>query len=190
VTGQPARAVEAVGTGTAAYSARFAFSDRGVLAYVPATARGPEARIQWVGRDSKRSPLRDVPGRYGWLRFSPDGRRLALNVRDRDQSDVWVYETERGTISRLTFDGAEALTPLIWTPDRERVTFASDRGNKGRTSLYWQRADGTRKAERLTTSENRQWPGSWPPEREIPGLLRDPAGRFCAGRAHPPDGRK
>jgi serine/threonine-protein kinase len=179
VTGQPARAVEAVGTGTAAYSARFAFSDRGVLAYVPATARGPEARIQWVGRDSKRSPLRDVPGRYGWLRFSPDGRRLALNVRDRDQSDVWVYETERGTISRLTFDGAEALTPLIWTPDRERVTFASDRGNKGRTSLYWQRADGTRKAERLTTSENRQWPGSWHPSGKFLAFCEIRPGGFA-----------
>ena len=169
VTGQPARAVEAVGTGTAAYSARFAFSDRGVLAYVPAVT-GPQVRIQWIGRGSNRSLLLDAPGYYTQLRFSPDGLRLALNVRDRDQSDVWMYETERRTISRLTFEGAEASTPVIWTSDGERVTFASDRGNdKGRSNLYWQRADGTGKAERLTTSGNRQWPGSW-----------HPSGRFLA----------
>ena len=161
VTGQPARAVEGVGIGSATSSARFAYSDLGVLAYVP-VASAPEATIQWVGRGLKPSPLRDVPAHYAGLRFSPDGSRLALAVRDRDQSDLWVYEPPRDTISRLTFDGVDPFFQP-WTPDGDRVTFASDRAKKGVANLYWQRADGTGEAQRLTTSEFRQWPGSWHP---------------------------
>jgi Tol biopolymer transport system component len=79
-----------------------------------------------------------------------------------------VYETERNTMSRLTFDGVDS-TSSAWTPDGKRVTFSSNRANTGKANLYWRRADGTGEAERLTTSENRQWLGSW-----------HPSGRFLA----------
>jgi serine/threonine-protein kinase len=38
----------------------------------------------------------------------------------------------------------------VWTPDSQRVIWASQRA--GNLNLYWQRADGTGEAERLTTS--------------------------------------
>ena len=51
----------------------------------------------------------------------------------------------------------------MWTPDGRRIAFGSDRANKATLNLYWQRADGTGEAQRLTESKNPQWPTSWHP---------------------------
>lgn len=50
----------------------------------------------------------------------------------------------------------------IWTPDGSRLTFASDRGRP--SSLFWQAADGSGPAERLTTSANWQTAQAWSPD--------------------------
>jgi hypothetical protein len=48
----------------------------------------------------------------------------------------------------------------VWTPDGQRIVFASTRGN-GVPNLYWQRADRTGGAQRLTDSSHTQIPGSF-----------------------------
>ena len=78
---------------------------------------------------------------------------------------MWVYELERETLSRLTFDEGADLVP-VWTPDGQRLTFASDRGG-GAWNLYWKRADGTGDAERLMESSNLQVPISWSPDGKV-----------------------
>jgi serine/threonine-protein kinase len=161
VKGRPARAVEGVASSATTAGARFAYSERGVLVYVP-QHRPAESTISWMDGAGNQEPLRDIPGEYGTLRFSANGNRLAMEIRDRDQRDVWVYEWSRDALSRLTFDASDDSIP-IWTTDGRRITFASDRADRGTTNLYWQRADGTGEAERLTVSDYRQWPGSWHP---------------------------
>ena len=71
-------------------------------------------------------------------------------------------------MSRLTSDPGEDSYPE-WTPDGRRIAFASTLGNKLTPNLYWQRADGTGEAQRLTESSIRQFPTSW-----------HPTGRFLA----------
>ena len=66
----------------------------------------------------------------------------------------------RGTTTRLTFDPANDVTPL-WSPDGERVVFASNRTGPGNYDLYWRRADGTGPEERLTTGSQNEFPESW-----------------------------
>ena len=56
-------------------------------------------------------------------------------------------------------------TRPIWTPDGKHVTFVSRQG--GTRNLYWILADGSGAAERLTTSENFQMPGSWSPDGQL-----------------------
>ena len=42
--------------------------------------------------------------------------RLALNIVDPENTDVWVLDLGRETTTRLTFDAAHDLRPA-WTPD-------------------------------------------------------------------------
>ncbi len=162
VTGAPARAVEGVTISSVTAGARFSHSDRGVLVYVPRESLAAEFSIHWLDSAGKMEPLREVPSDYSSPRFSPDGHRLAVDIGDGNQRDVWVYEWDRDTLSRLTFDPGRDDTP-VWMPDGHRIAFASTRADKVTRNLYWQRADGTGDAERLTVSDNQQWPGSWHP---------------------------
>ena len=72
--------------------------------------------------------LRQAPADYGHLRFSPDGRRLALTVFEGNgQNDVWIYDWATDALNRLTFD-RKSSNP-VWTPDGRRVVFASAQDN-------------------------------------------------------------
>jgi Tol biopolymer transport system component len=59
------------------------------------------------------------------------------------RTDVWTYDFVRATLSRLTSDG----TSPLWTPDGQRLIFASNRA--GYPQLFWRPADGTGSDERL-----------------------------------------
>ena len=85
-----------------------------------------------------------------------------MDIFDGRQTDVWVYEWARDTLSRLTFDQADDQRP-VWTPDGQRITFSSKRGDGQFFNLYWQRADGTGDAVRLTDGKTNHFAGSWHP---------------------------
>ena len=164
LTGQPVPALEGVAADAGFAGAHFAFSNRGTLVFLPGTGQSfwSEVSIRWMDREGKTQPLRAVPGGYRMFRFSPDGQKLAIEIREGRQRDVWVYEWGRDTLSRLTFDPAADTSP-VWTPDGRRIAFASDRADRSRWNLYWQRADGTGDAERLTEGRNPEFPTSWHP---------------------------
>ena len=135
-------------------------SAAGTLAYVAgdATLTGLR-RLVWVDRGGRQEALDLPPDQYRWARLSPDGTRLAVDTR----GVIWTYDLSGNSgIQRLTLDGNN-FRP-VWTPDGERITFASDR--EGPASIYWQRADGGGVAERLTTAEagTAHWPNSWSPD--------------------------
>jgi serine/threonine-protein kinase len=162
LAGQPVPAVEGVTSSSLSAGAQFAFSNQGTLAYVPGATIRAGASIDWLDRNGNREPLRSVPGDYFNLRFSPDGRTLAIDIRESNNWDVWLYEWERDNLSRLTFDAGED-TRATWTPDGNRIAFASTRADRKTPNLYWLRADGTGEAERLNVSDTNQSPGSWHP---------------------------
>jgi serine/threonine-protein kinase len=168
LSGPPAPVLEGVMVSPAAGGAQFAFSERGTLVFLPGTTPGVNLPIQWMDKDGRVEPLRAVAGTYNNIRFSPDGTRLAMDVREGTERDVWIYEWGRDTMSRLTFETGEDSSP-VWSPDGRRIAFASARADKATPNLYWQRADGTGDAERLTESRNPQSPASW-----------HPSGRFLA----------
>jgi serine/threonine-protein kinase len=173
LTGQPVPALEGVATAPGFAGAHFAASNRGTLVYLPGPAWGSR-RILWMDPEGKTEPLRSMPDAYLGLRFSPDGQKLAIDIQEGGQRDVWLYEWERDTLSRLTVGPALDQAP-IWTPDGRRIVFASDRSAKGTWNLYWQQSDGAGDAERLTESPNPQSPSSW-----------HPTGMFLAfGEQHP-----
>ncbi len=162
LTGPPVPAVEGVIANPFGGAAQFAFSGNGTLAYLSGESVSMSAPIHWMDREGKTTPLRSVPANWSNLSFSPDGQRLAVQIHDGKQDDVWIYEWARDTLTRLTVDDADDGWP-VWTPDGHRIAFSSTRGDGVTLNLYWQRADGTGEPERLSDSKHTQWAGSWHP---------------------------
>jgi len=165
VTGQPAPILEGVVNSPISAGAQFSFSDTGNLVYVAGGAGGRNVSIYWMDREGKFTPLRATPGDYLSPAFSPDGKRLALEINDGKRRDIWVYEWERDTLTRLTFGGESNKAP-VWTPDGQRIAYSSS--EKGGTfNLWWIRADGAGDAQRITESKSMQFAGSWRPDGKV-----------------------
>ena len=65
----------------------------------------PRRSIGWTAAGSRRRCRRRR--RDGSTRGSPrDGRRLAFDLFDGTQHDVWTYDWSRDALTRLTFDPA------------------------------------------------------------------------------------
>ena len=171
VTGGSIPMAEGVMTaGSRSGAAQFSVSDTGALVYVTGDPGERERTLVWVDRDGREESLAAEPRAYTFPRISPDGGRLALAVRDQEQ-DIWIWHFARETLTRLTFAPGTDTLP-VWTPDGRLVAFASNRD--GRSNLYWKAADGTGAVERLTESENRQFPYAFTPDgRQLVFLERD-----------------
>jgi len=165
VRGAAVPVLENVAAAPMAGGAMVSAAANGTLAYLPAavgdTARGPAL---WLERTGSSRALRSTPSTWATPRFSPDGRRLALTISDGRQEDIWVYDWERDILTRITSDPANDTTP-VWTPDGTRLVYGSSRN--GATNLYWQRADGTGQAVRLTDSSVPQLPDSFHPNGRL-----------------------
>ena len=161
-TGQPAPILEGVLTVPVYAAAQFSFSETGSLAYVPGRGRGLNISIYWMDREGKFTPLRDAPGNYANPAFSPDGKRLALDISDGKRRDIWLYEWERDALTRLTFAGEANVSP-VWTPDGQRIVYSlAEKG--GMYNLWWIRSDGAGAAQRLTEGKSSQYGVSWRPD--------------------------
>jgi Tol biopolymer transport system component len=163
VTGTAVPVVEGVLQTPSSGAAQYSFSSTGSLVYVSGGVQAPERKLVWVNRNGAEQPLA-VPARtYMFPRLSPDGRRLAVNIAEQE-TQIWLYDLSRETLTRLTFEGYSNLVPA-WTPDGKRIAFTSNK--EGAANLFWQLADGSGGVERLTTSEYTQVPMSWSPDGQL-----------------------
>ena len=117
------KAALASATGTLVYFAGTS-DTRGVLVSMRGQVTGrplPEARV------------------YGYPRFSPDGKRIAVGVSTGSRTDVWLFDRASGTPVRLTSAGSVNDRPE-WSPDGSRILYRTDRDG-GRSSIWWEPAD-------------------------------------------------
>ena len=133
--------------------AQFTVSADGALVFVPGPNVGGGIPIHWLDAQGAAKPLRTTRSNWFNIRFAPDSRRLALQITQL-QDDIWIYSLAQGTLSPLTTEPDADSTP-VWTPDSSRIVFASTRGDKVTPNLYWQRADETTGADRLTSARTR-----------------------------------
>ena len=137
---------------------QFSMAASGTLAYLADSGGEPAYPVVWVDRQGVRTSLWAEPGEYGDPNLSPHGTQLAL-IAHRDQNtDVWVYDIERGVPRRLTTD-AERDDDLVWSPDGQYLVFDSARDQS--RSLYRVRADGSGEVEQLFECDSECWPESW-----------------------------
>lgn len=72
-------------------------------------------------------------------RLSPDGTRLAFVGREEGTREVYVMPAAGGAPRRLTYLGAGLRAVVGWTPDGERVVFASSSGQPfARSYRLWE----------------------------------------------------
>jgi serine/threonine-protein kinase len=164
IVGNPVRLLENLDVKSTG-AANFAVSETRSLVYANGAGSAQTRRtLEFVDTSGQRETLKIPPDFYVSPRLSPDGRRLAVgSLTESGGAAIWTYDLTGNTQGQqLTFKGHNRRP--IWTPNGERITFASDRD--GTWSLYWQPADGHAEAERLTTAAEGeiQWPGSWSPE--------------------------
>jgi Tol biopolymer transport system component len=161
LAGDPVPLIENVTMSSITGTADFVLSQNGTLVYVPGGAVGGLGRsLAWVSRQGREEPIKAPQRLYAIPRISPDGTRVAFDIRDQE-NDIWVWDLKRETLARLTFDPGGDQFP-VWTPDSRRIVFSSARDVVA--NLYSQAADNTGTIERLTRSPNAQLPLSISPD--------------------------
>ena len=158
VTGGPVPLVEGVSRAARTGAANADVARTGALVYLPGGVGSGGRRLAWVDREGREEVVAAPPDDYRYPRLSPDGTRVAINAGDED--DIWLWNLERGTLTRLTVTPA-AENYSVWISG-QRVVFESTRD--GATNLYWRAADGTGTVERLTESSNAQVPYTVSPD--------------------------
>jgi len=163
VTGPPVPVLEGVFMCPNNGAAHFSISDTGTLAYASGPIMGSERFVVWVDRQGNAKPMPLPPQPYLHPRLSPNGRQLAIEI-EGPAHDFWIYDFERGTMTKITTDGMSHWP--VWTPDGNRLTFRAWRTDGGFT-MWWMPADRSRPEERLTSIGLQQSASSWSPDGRV-----------------------
>ena len=154
VTGTAVALVEGVSraTGGGTGAAHFSVSETGTLVYIGGSALASSGlretmQLGLIDRRENVQRLTLPAAVYQVPRVSPDGTRIAFTKDDGSEAVVWIYDLS-GTAAerRLTFGGNNRFP--VWSADSMRVAFQSDRD--GDRAIFWQLANGSGPAERLT----------------------------------------
>jgi serine/threonine protein kinase len=140
----------------------FSTSDNGDLAYLPDTAAA-DSQLIWFDRSGTNLGISAGPAEYTNPALSPDGKRVAVGIRDpmTKTRDIWIFDLSRGSKSKLTFDPKDDLNPT-WSPDGSRIAFSSDR--RGHRDLYVKSASGSGEEELLLESKSDKNLEAWSPD--------------------------
>jgi len=144
----------------------FSVSDSGVLTYRRAN---PNSQMIWFDRAGKSLGVVGEPGRFVNVDLSPDENRVAAEQLDADgrNGDIWIFDLIRKTTSRFTFDPGWDQCAL-WSPDGNRIVFASDRNvESAAQNLYQKNSGGGGNDELLLKSDSYKTPTSWSPDGKI-----------------------
>jgi serine/threonine-protein kinase len=143
VVGTPVSVLQGVIETPLPPGAQYSVSNTGSLVYVSGNSTAIVSRLVWVSRSGIETPLAEPPHGYDSPRISPDGRRIAVNMGDAANHQIWLYDIGRETMSRFTYEGNSNQWP-VWTGDGKHIIFQSDR------NIFWQLADQSGGLERLT----------------------------------------
>jgi len=154
----PAIAIEGVGARPFSGTGWYAMSRSGTLVYASAVGSLDQALV-WVGRDGKVTPAIATHKPYASPRLSPDGSRIAVTVYAPDGTpDLWAYDLQRGSATRLTFEGLN--TGTTWSHDGTRIAFTSRRAGDRFFRPWIMSADGG-DAHPLLVGDHPSWLTSW-----------------------------
>ena len=155
ITGNAVRLVEGVRVKDGG-AANFSVSGDGRLIYSTSDFGAVAQRtLVWVDREGREESVLAAPAYFEEFDLSPDETRVAVRISGSSRG-IWIYDLERDTTTRLTFDSEVVNGVLpIWTPDGEWVAFGP--------LLSRKRFDGTGEPEVLD-GEGQRFPGAFSPD--------------------------
>ena len=148
----------AEGVGTYLAHGYFSIANNGVLAYRTGSSGG--LRLAWFDRSGKETGSVGPPGDYRALALSPDGARVATSRTDARNMDIWLFDLERNTNTRLTSDPLSDSAP-VWSRDGSRVAWASGAGSEITRGLFMTPAAGDATPEMLLPPAPALSPWDW-----------------------------
>jgi eukaryotic-like serine/threonine-protein kinase len=138
------------GAGTVAFRAG---SGRRQRQFVRVDRTGRE--IERLGEPDDAQPVGPTP--------SPDGGRVAVFRRGATDSDVWLFDTRRGVLSRFTTTAGEDIFPA-WSRDGSRIAFTSTRSLQGVGIYARATAGGDSDTLLVAPGPEEIFPSDWSPD--------------------------
>src|SRR5262249_60970916 len=88
--------------------------------------------------------------------------RLAVSVREGDNSDIWVWDLARNASARVTREPEDELMPC-WSPDGRALAYARLVTGQGESGFMVSQvpADGSAKPVWYRTLWDNGWPEDW-----------------------------
>ncbi|MFC1555190.1 TolB family protein, partial [candidate division KSB1 bacterium] len=138
---------------------QYSFSNNGYLHYIDSRDLGSDERtVLWIDRNGNESQVLNEKRSFRYPRLSPDGRKIAANVINESNYEIWIYDIQRNTSIPFNTEGTLNQCPR-WTPDGKWLTFSSNM--EGIRNIYMKRTDGIGEAIRLFPRDYLQYGGSW-----------------------------
>ena len=141
----------------------FAISASGTLAYSTEDV-GTRRELAWVTRTGAHALFDSSwKGAFATPVLSPDGRRVAVAIRDGDRTDIWIKSVDGGLATRLTGEQHRTNLEPAWSPDGRWVSYIASPGGGNSGDVWRQRADGSGRAERVLRSRRPLAEQIWTP---------------------------
>ena len=160
VEGTPRQVLTDVYVASWGGAALLATAENGTLAFEPGSPVAPQV-VRAVDRSGHDLGVIVPAGYLDGIRLSPDGRRIAANVRAPSKNDIWIFGPE-GEPERMTFDEAEDEYP-VWSPDGSAIAYTSSLASQARRLQIKAVTAGTRPRRLLT----------WPRHLHLSAWSRD-----------------
>jgi Tol biopolymer transport system component len=119
-------------------------ADRFVIAVPPPQLR----QITLLDREGKPVGTVGQPGRFGAIRFSPDGKKLLVVKNDPQtgNNNIWVLDIATGKATAITNETQPINSP-VWSRDGKQIAYVLFKDSY--SSVYRKAADGSGDAELL-----------------------------------------
>ena len=168
LSGEPQAIVGKVRHDSGVWRTLFTVSQTGMLAYEPGSSETAGSQLVWFDRTGKQVGQIGERGTYMDPRISPDGKRVAVSYGD-PQREIWIFDLERGSKTRLTFNQYGVNNQPAWSPDGKTIAYTSTSAvsGGGKTAIYSKSASGggVEKVMVAETDKTGEYVyGSWSPD--------------------------
>jgi serine/threonine-protein kinase len=143
VVGTPVAVQTDVASNLLTGAVQAAVSRNGTLVYQSGSALSQLVLVDMHGAGT---PVIPDARAYGYPRFSPDGKKIAVGINSSNRSDIWLFDIASNTPARFTTQGIVNERPE-WSPDGRRILFRTDAG--GLTAIWWRPSDFSEPATAL-----------------------------------------